>query len=158
MLKALTPTHLRSLYRERLDAGLSPRTVCYVHTTLNRALSQAVSDGLFSRNVAASMKGPKHRQAEIRPLDSEQVRALQSRLRTPSRSPLHRSHHRWAPARRATGASLGGRGPSGMLQVRRTLSEPAQGESSGLLRAARAGRYGSPVRPQKPSESTAGHS
>ena len=25
-LKALTPTHVRSLYRERLDAGFSPRT------------------------------------------------------------------------------------------------------------------------------------
>jgi integrase len=29
-LKNLTPTHVRGLYREKLDAGLSPRTVQYV--------------------------------------------------------------------------------------------------------------------------------
>jgi integrase len=75
-LEALTPTHVRGLYRERLDAGLSPRTVCYAHTTLNKALAQAVSDGLISRNVAASVKAPQHRRAEIKPLDREQVRVL----------------------------------------------------------------------------------
>src|SRR5215217_1926212 len=73
---ALTPAHLRGLYRERLDSGLSPRTVQYVHTTLNKALKAAVGDGLVSRNAAASVKAPKPRRAEIRPLDCKQVRAL----------------------------------------------------------------------------------
>src|ERR687892_1141290 len=31
-LKALTPAHVRGLYREKLEAGLSARTVRYVHT------------------------------------------------------------------------------------------------------------------------------
>jgi integrase len=75
-LSNLTPTHVRGLYREKLDAGLSPRTVRYAHTTLNKALSQAVADGLIPRNAAASVKRPQPRKTEIRPLDTEQVRTL----------------------------------------------------------------------------------
>jgi hypothetical protein len=44
-LKALTPNHVRSLYRRKLDSGLAPRTVRYIRTTLHKALSQAVSTG-----------------------------------------------------------------------------------------------------------------
>jgi len=43
-LKTLSPTHVRSLYREKLDAGLAPRTVQYLHTTLHKALKDAVAD------------------------------------------------------------------------------------------------------------------
>jgi integrase len=75
-LKNLTPAHVRGLYRERLDSGLSPRTVQYVHTTHNKALKQAVADGLIPRNVAASVKAPKPRREEMRPLNRDQVRAL----------------------------------------------------------------------------------
>ena len=49
-LKALTPAHIRGLYREKLEAGLSPRTVQYIHVTLHKALKQAVRDGLVPRN------------------------------------------------------------------------------------------------------------
>src|ERR687895_547172 len=49
-LKALTSTHARGLYREKLDSGLAPRTVGYVHTTLHKALKDAVADGLVPRN------------------------------------------------------------------------------------------------------------
>src|ERR671921_413886 len=41
-LKNLTPAHVRGLYREKLDAGLSPRTVQYIHVTLHKALKQAI--------------------------------------------------------------------------------------------------------------------
>src|SRR5215207_1140902 len=75
-LKALTPAHVRGLYRERLDSGLSPRTVQYIHTTLNKALKQAVADGLIPRNPVASVKSPRPRRSEIKPLDREQVRTL----------------------------------------------------------------------------------
>ena len=33
-LKNITPTHARALHREKLDTGLAPSTVNYVHTTL----------------------------------------------------------------------------------------------------------------------------
>jgi hypothetical protein len=35
-LKNVTPAHVRGLYREKLEAGLSPRTVQYVHVTLHK--------------------------------------------------------------------------------------------------------------------------
>ena len=75
-LKALTPPHVRRLYQEKLDAGLSPRTVQYVHVVLQRALKQAVNDGLIPRNVCAAVDPPQVRREEIRPLDRDQVRAL----------------------------------------------------------------------------------
>ena len=74
-LKALTPAHARALYRQKLDAGLSPRTVNYVHVTLHKALSQAMSDGLVPRN-AAQVKAPRPAKPEIRPLSPEQARKL----------------------------------------------------------------------------------
>jgi integrase len=48
-LKALTPAHVRGLYREKLDAGLAPRSVLHIHRTLSKALKQAVMDGLIPR-------------------------------------------------------------------------------------------------------------
>lgn len=73
-MAALTPVHVRGLYRERLDAGLSPRTVRYIHTTLHKALEAAVMDGLIPRNVASTVKAPCPRGPEIRPLSQEQAR------------------------------------------------------------------------------------
>ena len=52
-LKALTPVHVRGLYREKLDSGLAPRTVLYIHRTLSKALKQATDDGLIPRNAAS---------------------------------------------------------------------------------------------------------
>src|SRR5688572_24008131 len=40
-LKNLTSTHVRGVYRQKLDVGLAPRTVQYVHVTLHKALEQA---------------------------------------------------------------------------------------------------------------------
>jgi integrase len=75
-LKALTPAHIRGLYRSKSDAGLSPRTVQYVHVTLHKALKQAVNDGLIPRNVTEAVKPPQLRREEIEPLTVEQVKVL----------------------------------------------------------------------------------
>jgi integrase len=74
-LKALTPAHVRALYRKKLDSGLASRTVNYIHVTLHKALSQAVSDGLVQRN-AASVKAPRPEKPEIKPLSPDQARKL----------------------------------------------------------------------------------
>ncbi len=74
-LRALTPAHARALYRQKLDAGLSPRTVNYIHVTLHKALSQAVGDGLVQRN-AAQVKAPRPERSEIAPLSPDQARKL----------------------------------------------------------------------------------
>jgi integrase len=75
-LKSLSPTHVRGLYREKLDAGLSRRTVQYIHTTLHKALKDAVSDGLIPRNVTEGIRPPRPKKKEITPLNPEQARAL----------------------------------------------------------------------------------
>jgi integrase len=75
-LKNLTPPHLRRLYKEKLDSGLGTRSVQYIHTTLHKALKQAVDDGLIARNVADSAKPPQLKRAEMKPLSPEQAKAL----------------------------------------------------------------------------------
>ena len=74
-LKTLTPAHVRSLHREKLDAGLAPATVRKIHSTLHKALSQAVADGLIPRN-AADVKAPRPAPEEIRPLSEAEARAF----------------------------------------------------------------------------------
>jgi integrase len=75
-LKNLTPPHLRRLYKEKLDSGLGTRSVQYIHTTLHKALKQATDDGLIPRNVADSVKAPQLKRTEMKPLTSEQAKAL----------------------------------------------------------------------------------
>lgn len=74
-LKALSPTHVRGLYKEKLSS-LSPRTVQYIHVTLHKALKQAVRDGLIPRNATEAVKPPQVRREEIRPLTADQVKLL----------------------------------------------------------------------------------
>jgi integrase len=75
-LKNLTPAHVRGLYLEKLDAGLSARSVQYVHATLHKALKQAVADGFIPRNVTEAVKAPRTVEKEIRPLNAEQARTF----------------------------------------------------------------------------------
>src|SRR5829696_6728615 len=70
------PAYVRGLYREKLDAGLSARSVQYVHATLHKALKQAVADGLIPCNVTDAVKAPRPVKKEIRPLNAEQARIL----------------------------------------------------------------------------------
>ena len=80
-LKALTPAHVRGLYKAKLEAGLSPRTVQYIHVTLHKALKQAEQDGLIPRNATRAVKPPQIRREEMRPLTPEQVGVLFGALR-----------------------------------------------------------------------------
>ena len=75
-LAALTPAHVQALYRAKLEEGLAPKSVKYIHTTLHRALRQAVRWDLVPRNVAAEADLPRVRTPEMRPLSSVQARTL----------------------------------------------------------------------------------
>jgi integrase len=75
-LRALTPAHLRGLYREKTETGLSARTVGYIHTTIHNALEQAVKDGLVPRNVAGVVKPPQLCKEEIQPLTPAQTKSF----------------------------------------------------------------------------------
>jgi integrase len=74
-LKTLTPAHVRSLHREKLEEGLAPATVRKIHSTLHKALSQAVADGLIPRN-AADVKAPRPAPEEMHPLSEAEARTL----------------------------------------------------------------------------------
>jgi integrase len=75
-LKALGPAHVQALYRDRLDAGLSPATVQKIHAILHKALDQAVRWSLVPRNATEVVKAPRPNPDEIQPLSSEQVKVL----------------------------------------------------------------------------------
>ena len=80
-LKKLTPAHVRGLYSEKLDSGLlAPATVRKIHSTLRKALSQAVSDGLVHRN-AADVKAPRPTPEEMRPLSEDEARTFLEAVR-----------------------------------------------------------------------------
>jgi integrase len=72
-LKGLSPTRVRSLYRKKLDSGLAPRSVNYIHVTLHKALEQTVLDGLVPRNVSEGVKAPQVRKEEVKPLSPTQA-------------------------------------------------------------------------------------
>jgi integrase len=80
-LKGLTPAHVRGLYREKLDAGLAPATVRKIHSTLHKALSQAVADGVVPRN-AADVQAPRPAPKEMRPLSEDEARTFLEVART----------------------------------------------------------------------------
>jgi integrase len=75
-LNYLNPLHLQSLYRERLDSGLSSHTVQYVHVVMHRALKQAVRWGLVLRNVSESVDPPRIQRKEMHPLSPVQARTF----------------------------------------------------------------------------------
>lgn len=80
-LKSLTPAHIRSFYREKLDGAegcrrLAPATVHKMHVVLHKALNQAVADGLIPRNVTDALKVPLIGREEITPLTAEEANRL----------------------------------------------------------------------------------
>jgi integrase len=75
-LDRLNSLQLQALYRAKLDAGLSPRTVRMIHATLHKSLKQAVGWQLVPRNVAQAVAPPREQRREISPLDEEQVKRL----------------------------------------------------------------------------------
>ncbi len=75
-LKDLTRAEVRRLYAEK-GKILSPRSVDYIHVTLQKALSQAVRDDLITRNVAEGERprSSRHRE-EAKALSPAQVRTF----------------------------------------------------------------------------------
>jgi integrase len=123
-LQNLTPTHLRGLYRERLEAGLAPRMVQLIHTTLHKALKEAAADGLVPRNVAGLVRAPRPAGQETNPLTPEQARAL---LKTASSERLAALYVLAVTTGMRQGELLGLKWEdidlnAGTLRVRRTLS------------------------------------
>src|SRR5215212_9406385 len=123
-LKDLNATHARGLYREKLEGGSSPRTVQYIHTTLRKALQDAVTDDLIPRNVADGIKAPRPKKKEINPLSPEHSRTFLEAIRD---DPLEALYVLAVHRGLRQGELLGLKWDdvdlkAGTLQVRRTLS------------------------------------
>ena len=76
-LAALNPLQVQSLYRAKSRSGvLAPGSLKRIHTTLHKALKQAVRWQMIPRNPCDSVDAPKGYRGEIKPLDKGQVRTL----------------------------------------------------------------------------------
>ncbi len=75
-LKNVNALHLQSLYRERIDSGLSGSTVQKIHHVIHKALSQAVRWSLIPRNPADDVQAPTPAPKEIHPLSAHEARRL----------------------------------------------------------------------------------
>lgn len=75
-LSRLTPAHLQQLQNEKVEQGLSPRSVAYIHAILRRALGQAEVWGLVAKNVAKAVQPPRVVRPEVVPLSLEESKRL----------------------------------------------------------------------------------
>jgi integrase len=73
-LRKLGPGAIQQMYARKLEEGLSPATVHYIHAVLREALGHAVKWGMLGSNPATRTSPPRPRSPEFATLDSEQVR------------------------------------------------------------------------------------
>ena len=69
----LKPQHLQRLYADKLQQGLSPRSVQLMHITLHKALKNAVKTGLISRNPIDLVDPPKVERHEMKTMTEEDI-------------------------------------------------------------------------------------
>jgi len=75
-LKDLRPDQIQALYNEKLDSGISARTVILIHAVLHKALKHALKQGIIGRNPTDAVNRPKFRRKEMLTLSDSQVRTL----------------------------------------------------------------------------------
>ena len=75
-LSALTPAMIQTAYAHLSGQGLAPRTVLQTHTTLHRALQQAVRWGILVRNPASVVDRPRPNRIEMSTLTLEELLRL----------------------------------------------------------------------------------
>jgi len=75
-LEKLTALQVQDHYQRKLESGVSHRRVLYVHTTLHKALDQAVRGMMIPRNVTNAVERPEITTKEIEPFTEGQVGSL----------------------------------------------------------------------------------
>jgi integrase len=88
-LIALGPDHLQTLYSKKIKAGLSNRTVQYIHAVIRRALNQAVKWGLIYRNPTDAVTAPKVQKKPPQTLSEDQVKEFLASVEEHSLYPLY---------------------------------------------------------------------
>jgi integrase len=72
-LRALTPTHVRTLLANKAADGLGARSVQIIHSTLRTMLSEAMREELIERNVATVVRPPSVERVEVQPWSTEEA-------------------------------------------------------------------------------------
>jgi integrase len=80
-LDRLTPQDVQEMMNERLAAGLSAKTVGYMHQVLRTALELARRWEIIDRNVASLVDPPRRVRPNIRPLEPAEARSFLESLR-----------------------------------------------------------------------------
>jgi integrase len=75
-LAKLSAQHLNQLYAEKLESGLSPTTVRYIHIAIHKALQAAERLDLVPRNVADLATAPRRAKPEMSVWNPAQARAF----------------------------------------------------------------------------------
>ncbi len=80
-LARLTAQQLNALYAQKLDEGLAPGTVHYIHRTLHKALRDAMRADLVQRNIADLDTPPRRLPSEMAVFTPEQARNFLAAIR-----------------------------------------------------------------------------
>ena len=72
-LRALTPTHVRTLLANKAADGLGARSIQIIHSTLRTMLSEAMREELIERNVATVVRPPSVERVEVQPWSTEEA-------------------------------------------------------------------------------------
>src|SRR5258706_2810757 len=75
-LRQLNEQHIQSLYAQKLDEKKSAKTIHHIHGVLHKALAQAVTWRVVSRNVCDGVTLPRLSRYEYQVLTVEQARKL----------------------------------------------------------------------------------
>lgn len=75
-LARLRADHLQNLYSQKVNEGLSKRSVQQMHAIIHKALKQAMKWGLVARNVSDLVEAPKPEKRVPKTLSSEKVNEL----------------------------------------------------------------------------------
>ena len=83
-LAKLSPQHIQKLYADKLAAGLSPRSVRYIHVVLHRALQTALKWHKLTVNPADNVDIPKAQRTDMQIWnESEVIKFLEVARSTP---------------------------------------------------------------------------
>jgi len=73
-LSQLRPQHIQKLYADKLQQGLSPRTVQLIHVCLHKALDNAIRTGLMTRSPLDAVDVPKVGHHAMKTMTEEDIK------------------------------------------------------------------------------------
>src|SRR5579883_1915933 len=80
-IQKLSPQHLQSFYKKKLEEGLAATTVISFHNLLHKGLGAAVRWNLIARNPCDLVSPPRKKRFEIQPLSVQQMRRFLAVIR-----------------------------------------------------------------------------